>query len=507
MVQDQVKDHMATSSPNKTSSGEISSSTSPTLSSASTSKQMKDPLSELDSDSDEEALPVKLYTRRWVVLAIAAFSISMRGYNQSCFGVINNIYAEYFGVMPWQIDWFVVIQSVIFLFMSLPMTLVTKRLNYKLSICFITSSLTIGFAVTACGITTNEMGYGVVLGGQAVMGFSNILSWSIQPATAALWFSSSEVAIAIAVQVVARGIGEALGCIVPPLVANEKSTHDQVKYGLLSMFIGLGSFAFLLFVLCLTIVKKRPPLPPSVAQAKLQAIKREPQDFKTSMSKFYATIKTLFKDKNFVTVWFVFGAINPVLRTSNILLTSMLRGHFKLHSDLNFQVGIVLMVAWFMYTVGGFISGPLISKTRRYKEIVLANVILICITCIMLTIGIIFNSIYLVYFSVAAQGLFLGLANASIFELLIEVTYPQPAMFVTMLAIVIMGLFRLGYPLIGRAILKFAGPPASTSFPIAMTLVCAFLLIILKPEYKREIANRPPDDSVPLISQNSEIRK
>lgn len=270
------------------------------------------------------------------------------------------------------------------------------------------------------------------------------------------------------------------------------------------MFIGLALISCVLLVLCVTVVKSRPPLPPSEAQAKAQASAKKHDDFKTYTSNFFQTIKTLFRDKTFVSVWFVFGASNPILRTSNILLSSMLHDHFKSQTDINFQVGIVLMIAWFMYTVGGFIAGPLIAKTRRYKEIVLANVVLICITCILLMLGIIYNQLYVVYGGVGMQGLFIGLANTSLFELLIEVTYPQPAMFVTMLAIVAMGLFRLGYPIIGRVILKYAGAPASTSFPIAMTAICALLLIVLKPEYKREKANRPPDDSVPLISQNDQ---
>ena len=65
--------------------------------------------------------------------------------------------------------------------------------------------------------------------GQGLMGFSNIVSWSLAPPTAAIWFSKGEVATAVAVQVVARGVGESLGAYLPTALTSDNSTVEEVR--------------------------------------------------------------------------------------------------------------------------------------------------------------------------------------------------------------------------------------------------------------------------------------
>lgn len=76
-------------------------------------------------------LEPRVYTRRWFVLLIVATSICLRGFNQSCFGPSNSSLANYFQVEAWQIDWLVIVQSVIFLAASLPLSMITVRLGYR----------------------------------------------------------------------------------------------------------------------------------------------------------------------------------------------------------------------------------------------------------------------------------------------------------------------------------------------------------------------------------------
>jgi len=179
-------------------------------------------------DGDQTTRAHRTYPRRWFVLTVSSVAVALRGYNQSCFGTINNLYSDYFSVEPWQVDWFVLIQSVIFFFASMPMTIVTKTLSFRITMFLLTSTLTGGFMLTSTGMLTSK-GYSIVLLGQAIEGFSNILSWSLPPATAAVWFASDEVAMAVAVQVVARGIGEAAGCIVPPVIVNINTEVPKVS--------------------------------------------------------------------------------------------------------------------------------------------------------------------------------------------------------------------------------------------------------------------------------------
>ena len=95
----------------------------------------------MTSDVDD-AEPPRVYTRRWFVLSIVATSILLRGFNQSCFGPSNNLLANYFNVEPWQIDWLVIVQSVIFLVASLPLSMMTVRLGYRF-VSFVTDFVTV----------------------------------------------------------------------------------------------------------------------------------------------------------------------------------------------------------------------------------------------------------------------------------------------------------------------------------------------------------------------------
>ena len=146
----------------------------------------------------------------------------------SGYGPTNNIYSDYFDVEPWQVDWLVVVQSVIFLAISFPMTILTSKMGYRLSVLLITTTLTAGFLFTTLGVIWRST-FGIILFGQAIMGFSNIVSWSIPPATAAIWFPENEVATAVATQVVGRGVGEAIGSLLPTILLKDDSTPDQVS--------------------------------------------------------------------------------------------------------------------------------------------------------------------------------------------------------------------------------------------------------------------------------------
>jgi len=169
----------------------------------------------------------KVYFSRWFILALVATSIAVRGYNQSCFGTINNIYSEYFNVQPWQIDWFGLIQSVCFLALSLPLAVISTEISFRLLICLITGVMSLGLTGTACGLLTRS-GYPAVLISQAIMGVSTVLSASIPPLVAAVWFPSNEVAIAVAIQMVARGVGEFVGCFTSPYVVTIEMTAEEV---------------------------------------------------------------------------------------------------------------------------------------------------------------------------------------------------------------------------------------------------------------------------------------
>ena len=226
--------------------------------------------------------------------------------------------------------------------------------------------------------------------------------------------------------------------------------------------------------------------------------------FFDALNVYRTTITELFTDPYFIAIWFMFGAINPVLRNNSVLLTSLMQNTFKKTLYLDSEAGFALMGGWITYTVGGFIAGPLITATRKYKSVLLTSVSMECVSCLIIMVGVYLKNLIVLYIGVFSQGLFLGMANTSLFEIVAEVTYPRPTMLVTMANIVGMGIFRLIYPIIGRALLSTQGAFASTCFPFAMTLASSLIIAVISPPYKRLAAQNELDETTILLEKNDE---
>ncbi|XP_078485926.1 choline/ethanolamine transporter FLVCR2-like [Ciona intestinalis] len=456
--------------------------------------------------SDSSEYEIQSYSRRWFILVISCTAVFLRGFNQACYGPVNSVFSKYLNVQPWQVDWFILSQSVVFLSMSLPMSWATSKFGLRKCYIVLTSLLMLGFALTTIGCSTRK-GYIAIIFGQTLMGFSNILSWSIPPPTAALWFPVNEVATAVALQVVGKGAGEAVGSILTPAIVKSSMRNQKIGFRLTILFITLTVISLLLTIAAVIVLKDEPPLPPSIAQAKAKQIRQKDEINRDrsligTLKEYRQTMKELFTNVNFVAVWFAFGAVYPVMRNNSVLLSSILTETFSQYNTMNEKAGFVLMGGWITYTVGGFIAGPIITKTKKYKQMVFYSILLECLSCAVILIGVRHRILYSVYAGIVLLGLFLGVANTALFELLVEVTYPKPTMLVTMVNISGFGFFRLVYPIIGRLMLKYLGPVASTAFPVGMTALATIAVGVIRPTYHRLNSYAPtPTEETPLIEE------
>ena len=168
-----------------------------------------------------------VYSRRWAVLGISVTTVFLRAYIDACFGNINDVFARFFNKTSEEIDWFMLVQSASLILGTIPMSVVTRRLNLRANLCLTTAVLSCGYLLTPLGMLTRR-GFPIIVAGQLFEGFVNIISWPLVPAVAAVWFPSTQAAVAVAVQVMARGAGEAFGCVLPSNIVNVKSTVEQV---------------------------------------------------------------------------------------------------------------------------------------------------------------------------------------------------------------------------------------------------------------------------------------
>ena len=271
---------------------------------------------------------------------------------------------------------------------------------------------------------------------------------------------------------------------------------------LVHMFSALTTIVFCLTLAAIFLVKDHPPTPPSVAQAKIRETTTNSEEESSTITKFLLTIKKLFSNKAFIATWLVCGLTINIFRCNTVLLTSILRKNFLDKSDLNIKSGLSLLIGWVLFIVGSFIAGPIITKTKAYKGMIVFSLTTLLISCILILIGLKMDNLKLCFSSVVMQGFFSGILNISIYELLAEVIYPIKPMSACMVVLFLIGIFRLILLTTSRLLLSSSGPLWSTALPIAMTGLGLFIALLTKPTYFREKANNDISEETQLISDS-----
>ena len=257
-----------------------------------------------------------------------------------------------------------------------------------------------------------------------------------------------------------------------------------------SLYGGLMVVNAGLFVYSVAFFKSRPPTPPSDAQEKVVLAQDVvTSDVQTLLKSFWSTVKLLCSLPSFVVVCFIFGASPAVIKTSTILLSSMLQKRFTSHTKLNKHAGLALATAYAAYSLGSLIAGHIVTKFPYYKQLVTCCVVALFGTCLLTTIGIACENIYAIYAAMLLQGFSLGIAGTATYELLVEITYPEPTTFVSLVGMTLFGIFRLIYPIAGRELLERVGPIASTSIPLITTFLLFISILSVTTDYRRQLAN------------------
>ena len=271
---------------------------------------------------------------------------------------------------------------------------------------------------------------------------------------------------------------------------------------LILMFSALTTIAFCLTMTAIFLVKNRPPTPPSEAQAKIRETTTNSEEESSTITKFFSMIKKLFSNKAFIATWLICGLTGNIFRCNTVLLTSILRKNFLDKSDLNIKSGLSLLIGWVVFIVGSFIAGPIITKTKAYKGMVVFSLTTLLISCILILIGLKIDNLKLCFSSIVMQGFFSGMLKTSNYELLAEVIYPIKPMSAYMLVIVLCGISMLTLFITDRLLLNSLGPLWSTILPIGLTGLGLFIALLTKPTYFREKASNNISEETPLISDS-----
>uniref|UniRef100_A0A673LP63 Major facilitator superfamily (MFS) profile domain-containing protein n=1 Tax=Sinocyclocheilus rhinocerous TaxID=307959 RepID=A0A673LP63_9TELE len=115
-----------------------------------------------------------------------------------------------------------------------------------------------------------------------------------------------------------------------------------------------------------SVIKDRPPLPPSKAQAVLSTVPAEDYSYKKS-------IINLFKNKPFVLLLISYGIMTGSFYSVSTLLNQMIIFHYPGEELNTGRIGLTLVVAGMF---GSILCGIWLDRTKTYKYVYLPNRIL-----------------------------------------------------------------------------------------------------------------------------------
>ncbi|MED6240489.1 Feline leukemia virus subgroup C cellular receptor, partial [Ataeniobius toweri] len=153
-------------------------------------------------------------------------------------------------------------------------------------------------------------------------------------------------------------LGTAIGFLLPPvLVPNTPEDPELTGHNISIMFYGTAAVSTGLFILTVIVIKDRPPLPPSQAQAVLPGSLLEDYSYRQS-------IINLIKNKAFVLLLISYGILTGSFYSISTLLNQIIISHFK-DQELNAgRIGLTLVVAGM---VGSILCGLWLDHTKTYR--------------------------------------------------------------------------------------------------------------------------------------------
>lgn len=193
-------------------------------------------------------------------------------------------------------------------------------------------------------------------------------------------------------------------------------------------------------------------------------------------------------------------------RTNATLLPSVLKKTFPHAKDLNIAAGYMLMGVRLASMLGNAMAGPLLSKTHKYKTVVVAAITGACTAYVVGIVGIKLSSLTVMCVGEVVFGLSVGFAVIGINELMVEITFPFHLAEVFATATLGTGFMWVVSTVVGRGLLDAFGAIASYTLSLALLTLSVIFLTLQKMPYYREQAEETAQQPL-LQGKPKKLRK
>ncbi|NWH80206.1 FLVC2 protein, partial [Piaya cayana] len=355
---------------------------------------------------------VRLSRRRWlVVLLFSGYSLC-NGFQWIQYGSINNIFARFYGVNAFAVDWLSMCYMLAYVPLLFPVAWLLRRRGLRL--------------VALAGAALNALGAWVKLGslkpnlfpvtvlGQVICSLAQVFILGMPSHIASVWFGSHEVSTACSIAVFGNQLGIAMGFLVPPVLVPDVEDVEKLAYHISIMFFITAGVATALFILVIIVFKEKPKYPPSRAQALIQS---RPVEYS-----YVKSILRLFHNTNFLLLMITYGLNAGCFYALSTLLSRMVINHYPGQEVNAGRIGLTIVLSGM---VGALIAGIWLDRTKTYKQTTLAVYIMSLVGMIVFTFTLDLGHLWVVFVTAGILGFFMTGYLPLGFEFAAELTYPE----------------------------------------------------------------------------------
>nr|XP_048295383.1 feline leukemia virus subgroup C receptor-related protein 1 [Myodes glareolus] len=419
-----------------------------------------------------------LSPRRFVVLLIFSSYSLVNAFHWIQYSIISNVFEGFYGVSALHINWLSMVYMLAYVPLIFPATWLLDTRGLRLT-ALLGSGLNCLGAWVKCGSVQRHL-FWVTMLGQSLCSVAQVFILGLPSRIASVWFGPKEVSTACATAVLGNQLGAAVGFLLPPvLVPNVQNNTDLLAYNINTMFYGTAFISTLLFFLTVIAFKEKPLLPPSQAQAALQASLPAKYSYKNS-------IWNLFRNVPFVLLLVSYGIMTGAFYSVSTLLNQMILTYYVGEEVNAGRIGLTLVVAGM---VGSILCGLWLDYTKTYKQTTLIVYVLSFIGMLVFTFTLDLRYIIVVFVTGGILGFFMTGYLPLGFEFAVEITYPESEGTSSGLLNAAAQIFGILFTLAQGKLMSDYDPTAGNFFLCAWMFLGIILTALIKTDLRRHSVN------------------
>ncbi|XP_061223401.1 heme transporter FLVCR2 isoform X4 [Neopsephotus bourkii] len=373
---------------------------------------------------------VRLSRRRWVVLLLFSSYSLCNAFQWIQYGSINNIFARFYGVSAFAIDWLSMTYMLTYIPLLFPVAWLLDKKGLRL--------------ISLAGSALNALGAWVKLGslkphlfsitvlGQVICSLSQVFILGMPSRIASVWFGSREVSTACSIAVFGNQLGIAVGFLVPPVLVPNVDDAEKLAYHISIMFFMTAGVATALFILV------------------------------------------------------VIGLNAGCFYSLSTLLNRMVIHHYPRQEVNAGRIGLTIILSGM---AGALISGVWLDRTKTYKQTTLVVYIMSLVGMIAYTFTLSLNHLWMVFVTAGMLGFFMTGYLPLGFEFAAELTYPESEGTSSGLLNVSAQIFGIAFTVCQGQIMDHFGTKAGNLFLCAFLLLGTIMTAFIKADLRRQQAN------------------